>query len=482
MVFMKKVLVILDGSIAKHLLKKMMALNNNLNQYDIVYMDDAILPESIPSNFTFYKFDPTSHSKLKFILNNGLYQDALVALSTKEDTIAVISNIRSKYSDLNFGVYDQWDLDLQDKNIKYYRSNTILSNGLVEMLPNIPVFAQNIGLRQGEIMEIKIPFGSTYAYRYIGGIGQKEWKIVALYRNEKLIAVKPSLIIKPNDIIIIIGKPDVLIQVYNAITKSSTQFPMPFGNNIYLYIDMYIQTQEEIEKALEDCKILHQRLKNEKLIIRVTRSTDIDAINQIRYILSGVPNLKIDIDYYNKGIHKLLEEDKIKYDIGVLILTASLLKHKEAIRNITELKLPIFKMGKENISSLKNSLMLLNDNKIYEQLSPALFDLSLQLKITPKIFDIDPLGDQDREQLVSHLDNLSKIFNQNITLVQKKDTNPITRLNQEHDILQILPLKEDMFKKRYIKFLSTDSDLLSFDNDKFNQLLFPVVEEIDTQK
>lgn len=224
---MKNVLVILDGKIAKYLVKRMIALNNNSNQYDIVYNDDSIFSDQLPSNFTLYKFDPTSHSKLKFVLDKALYQDALVALDTKEDTIAVIANIRMKYRDLNFAVFDQWDLDLNDKNIKYYRSNDILSNGLVEQLPNIPVFAQNIGLRQGEIMEIKIPFGSTYAYRYIGSIGQKNWKIVALYRNEKLINIKPSLIIKPSDIIIVIGKPDVLIQVYNAISKSSTQFPMP---------------------------------------------------------------------------------------------------------------------------------------------------------------------------------------------------------------------------------------------------------------
>jgi len=479
---MKKVLVILDGNIAKHLIKRMIALNNNLNQYDIVYMDDSILPKNTPSNFTFYKFDPTSYSKLKFILDNGLYQDALVALSTKEDTTAVISNIRSKYIDLNFSVYDQWDLELQDSNIKYYRVNNIISNGLVEQLPNIPVFAQNIGLRQGEIMEIKVPFGSTYAYRYIGGIKQKEWKIVAVYRDEKLIAVKPSLIIKPNDTIIVIGKPDVLIQVYNAISKSSTQFPMPFGKNIYLYIDMFIQKDDEIEKAIEDCKILHQRLKNAKLIVRITRARDVDSINKIRYLLSGVENIKLDMDYYNKGIHTILKYDKIKYDIGLITLTSSLLKHKEAIRNIIELKIPIFKIGTENTSSLKNTLMLIGDNRIYEQLSPLLFDISAQLKITPKIFDIDPVGDQNRDQLISHLNNLSKIFNQNIILVQEKDSNPIKRMNKEHNILQILPLKENMFTKRYLKFFTTDSDLLSFDNNQYNQLLLPVIEESDIQK
>jgi len=40
---MKNVLVILDGHIAKHLMKRMIDLNNNFNQYDIIYTDDSIL-------------------------------------------------------------------------------------------------------------------------------------------------------------------------------------------------------------------------------------------------------------------------------------------------------------------------------------------------------------------------------------------------------------------------------------------------------
>ncbi|MEA3497865.1 MAG: potassium transporter TrkA [Campylobacterota bacterium] len=474
---MKNVLVILDGQIAKHLVKRMIDLNNNLNQYDIVYTNDNVLPADVPSNFILYKFDPTSFSKLQFILNKELYQDALIVLNSKEDTLAVIHNIRIKYKNLNFTIYDQWDLELNDKNIQYYKGNDILSNGLVEQLPNIPVFAQNIGNRQGEIMEIKIPFGSTYAYRYVGSIGQKDWKIVALYRNQKLITIKPSLILLPNDVIITIGRPDVLIQVYNAISKSQTQFPMPFGRNIYLYIDMYIQKEDEILNAIEDTKILHKRMKNRFLIVKITRHTTVELLNKIKFALVDIDDLIIDMDYHNLGIQNILKRDKGKFDIGMIVLTNSLLSYKEAIKNIITLKLPIFKVGDENISSLKSSLVLLNDNNLYEQISPILFDISNQLKVTPKVFDLDPIGDTQRDDLIAHLNNLSKIFNQNITLVKEK-LNPIRRLEKEQNILQILPLQDAMFKKRGFKFFRTNSDLLSYDMNRYNQILIPVIEEL----
>ncbi|MEA3353732.1 MAG: potassium transporter TrkA [Campylobacterota bacterium] len=474
---MKNVLVILDGQLAKSLVKRMVSLNSNLNQYDIVYYDDKIIPDIVPENFTFYKFDPTSYSKLLFIFKKSLYQDALVVLNTKEDTQAVIKNIRMNDKNINFTVYDQWGIKSDDNNIKFYKGFDILSNSLVEQLPNIPVFAQNIGLKKGEIMEIKIPFGSNYAYRYIGSIAQKDWKIIILYRNGQLMNIKPSLILKPNDVIIAAGKPEVLTQVYAAISKSKMQFPKPFGSNIYLYIDLFIQTQKEVLNALIDAKILHQRLKNTMLVIKITRPTNIDILNKIESVIHNVDNVKIDIDYHNLGIKNILKTDKKRFDIGVIILTSSLLKYKEAIKNIVSLKLPIFKVGTENISSLKNAMVLLNDDKIYEQISPVLFDVSTQLKINIKIFDVDPIGDTNREELIAHLNNLSKIFNQNINVIED-NSNPIQKIKKEHNILQVLPLREDMFNNRRIQFLTTDSDLLSFDIDKFNQLLIPVIEDI----
>ena len=474
---MKNVLVILDGHIAKHLMKRMIDLNNNFNQYDIIYTDDNIIQDNLPSNFTLYKFDPTSYTKLSFVLNKVLYQDALVVLSTKEDTIAVVQNIRKRYKDLFFNVYDNWNLELNDKYVQYYRGQDVLSNGLIEHLPNIPVFAQNIGLRQGEIMEIKVPFGSTYAYRYIGSIGQKDWRIVALYRNQQLMTVKASLIIKPNDIIIIIGKPEVLLQVYSAISKSSAQFPMPFGRNLYLYIDMYVQSENEIINVINDVKILHKRIKNSKLIVKITRHSSVAMVNKVQSLLKDVKDLVVSMDYHNKGMRKILKEDKFKFDMGMIVLTKSLLTQKEVVNDIISLKIPIFKIGNEHISSLKSSLVLLNNNKLYEQISPILFDISNQLKITPKVFDIDPIGDAKRENLLSHLNNLSKIFNQNIVVVSEK-SNPIKRLSEEQNVLQILPLKVEMFKKRKIKFFSTDSDLLSYDSNKFNQILIPVINDL----
>ena len=95
-----------------------------------------------------------------------------------------------------------------------------------------------------------------------------------------------------------------------------------------------------------------------------------------------------------------------------------------------------------------------------------------------KVFDLDPIGEKEgKSNLLDHFENLAKIFNEKLEVVTSGE-NPIRELKKQRNMLQILPLKEDMFKKRFsFKFLYTNSDFIAFDMNKFNQLLIPIVEE-----
>ncbi|RXJ98563.1 potassium transporter TrkA [Arcobacter sp. CECT 8986] len=474
---MKKILVILDGIVAKNLMQRIVETNTGENYYDIIYVNDAIVPEQKLSNFTFYKFDPTSKSKLAMVLDKNIHYEVLIVLNSKDDMLSVISNIKSHKHNLQMNILDYWNLELEDPYVNVYKGIEVLANGMVERLPNIPVIAQNIGLKHGEIMEIRIPFGSSYAYRYIGSIEQKDWRIFALYRNEKLQDLKPSSILKPNDIILVIGEPKVLMQVYSAIGKTRGQFPMPFGHNIYLYLDLFLMKKSRIEKAVYEAKHLNTKLKNTKLVIRITRPTTVGIMDMIKSKFKDDDNVIIETDYHNLGFRRIKKMDFKKFDIGMIMLTGEMFKIKEISTELMELKIPLFKLGREPVGATKNTLILLNDTNSYEQISPIVFDVSSQLKTKTKVFDIDPIGEEDKSKLLDHFENLSKIFSQKIEVVSC-EKNPIRELRKEENILQILPLKKSMFHKRFSwSFLYTNSDLLSFDMAKYNQLLIPVIED-----
>lgn len=472
---MKKILVILDGIVAKKLLDKMVSSNTNENEYDILYTDDRILPERKLSNFTFYNFDATSYSKLFPLISNNFYSEVIIVLNSKDETINVVKNIRLIKEKLSITLYDTWDIELEDNYIHYYKALEVLSNGLRERFPNTPVYAQNIGLREGEIMEIKIPFGSSYAYRYIGSIKQKDWKIFGLYRNQKLLTVKPSLVLKPNDIILVIGKPEILDNIYNIISKSQGQFPMPFGKNIYLYLDLLNIEEDEILSLVNKSIILQRKLHDAKLIVKVTNPSTMQTLDKIKAQFSQDDIYKIDIDYNYAKFEDTIKKDKNQYGLGLLVFSNTLLQYQNIFEGILKLKLPVFKAGHESLDSLKFTLSVLNDNHSYEQIASMLFDISKQLKTKVKLYDMDPLGHEKDSSLMEHFENLGTIFSQEVKIVNN-EKNPIKELEKDENILQVLPLKKSMFEKRYFKFATLDTDMLSFDISKHNQILIPIIE------
>ncbi len=475
---MKNILVILDGIVAKKLMQRIIETNTRDNSYDVIYTNDAIVPTQKASNFTFYKFDPTSESKLGMVLDKDVHSQVLIALNSKDEMLNVIKNIQNRKKHLPISILDYWGIELNDPSVTIYKGIEVLANGMVERLPNVPVMAQNIGLKQGEIMEIKIPFGSSYAYRYIGSIEQNEWKIFGLYRNQQLINIKPSLILKPNDVILVIGKPAVLMQVYNAIGKSQGQFPMPFGHNMYVYLDLYLQRRTRVVSVIEEIKYLHKMFKNTKLILRITRPTTVGLLNMIKESFAKDNSVEIKMDYYNVGMQKNLKNDISTFDVGMLVITNEILRNTDNIRSLLDLKIPVFKLGNDLKASIKKTLVLVNDVNSYEQISPVVFDVASQLKTKTKIFDMDPVGEhEDKTNLLNHFENLAKIFNEKVEVISN-DKNPIRELKKQEDTLQILPLKEGMLKKRFAwKFLYTNPDLISFDMNKYSQLLIPIIEE-----
>jgi hypothetical protein len=161
----------------------------------------------------------------------------------------------------------------------------------------------------------------------------------------------------------------------------------------------------------------------------------------------------------------------------MIVLTQEMFKNKQNLATIMDFKTPIFKLGFENVKSIKNTVVMLNDTNSYEQISSMVFDVASQLKTKTKFFDLDPIGQEDdKSNLLDHFENLAKIFNEKIDIVST-DENPIRKLKRQENMLQILPMKKDMFKKRFsFKFFYTNSDFISFDLNNYNQLLIPIVE------
>jgi len=468
---MKNILILADGIVAKHFLHRISETFISANTYTVIALDKTILPMNQPSFFTFYTFDPTSYIKLSRVLKRD-YDDIFIIMKNRVDAEESYRNIRRDQPFTRITFYNKWGIVFDDENLLNIDANELLASRLYDFLPNVPVIAQNVGLGQGEIMEVLVPFGSAYVYRHIGTIIQNQWRIVGLYRSNKLILPTPSLMIKPNDVLLLVGKPSVLESVFKAIKQELGQFPAPFGENLYLYLDMQNETVDCILNCLEQVEYLQKRIKQRKLVIRVCNPTEIKLLEKIKSLDSK--NIEIIVDYKHINPRDIIGDDILKYNIGLIICGSDIFSQNFYKQIFFLIKKPVLQLSQNSLINLKKLVVILSEDKNMEIISTTVFDVASQLDLDIELRDFKPDGDAPKKSFIlNHYENLSNIFSKNMEVLQS-EKNPIRELATEDDFLQIVPFTKKIMGNRLFSIFSTDFEKLYFKLSHNPQLFVPV--------
>ncbi|RUM67305.1 MAG: potassium transporter TrkA [Sulfurospirillum sp.] len=467
---MKNILLLLNGNIAKSFLARLKEVDLSKKRFFIVYYDDDTICEDLgrDEHFLLYKFDPTSKVKLQALLNRHDFSQAMIILANKIDTVASYENIRDSLSEIEIIIYDNWQLEIDDGMVTLIDSRDLISNILVNYLPDIPLYATHIGLGQGEIVEIKIPFGSPFTYRYISNIEQKRWKIVAIYRSGRLIIPDYKTSLKPNDSIVCVGNPHVLKSVYKSIHREVGQFPVPFGENIYLFIDMSTMSDSDIEKLIDNGMIFHSKLNSNRLVFRVINPKYGDLLNKIKSYDKA--SMKVELDFYSKDLNDLIIHDVSKFQIGLFITDDKFFTKN--IDMLHSLKTPVLKIGDKSFFNIKESAVLSNDSKAVEKISSTIFDLSTQLHLNILIYEFEDESSDEFKKVVNHFNNLSRLFNQEVKVIQTR-RNPLRELQDRDDLLQFVLFDNNIEPKSIFSYFSKNVNRLYFQLSKNYQLFLP---------
>jgi len=465
---MKKILILTDGQTGQRFVERVADTYTSENIYYVVSMNKLDIPNAKPSQFKFYQFDPTSLHKLANLLKMEFMQ-VIIALKNSLDVEISIKNIRSVKSQLRIIALDYWGLEFDDQNIVGVNTNELLSSRLLDYLPNVPVIAQNVGTGEGEIMEVLVPFGSSFVYRHVGALEQNNWKIVAMYRNQRLILPSPKRMIQPNDLLVLVGEPSVLKTVYRAIKRELGQFPAPYGNNLYLYIDMAIEDENDLLKLIKRTKYISINL-GDKLYIRVVNASNIELLSKIKS--HRTDDIIIEIDYTAKSYKDIILDDMKQMDVGLVVISSRLFAIRELRLCLYESRIPVLKLSKKPFSKLKESVVILTDNRDLEKISSTIFDISSQLSFNLELFDFTQERTEEKDRIVEHYENLSVIFSKSIKIVSE-EANPIRFLKQKDNFLYCLPFTEKMLDLPLYSLFSTDTEKLYHRLGEYHQLFIP---------
>ncbi|NOQ32217.1 MAG: potassium transporter TrkA [Helicobacteraceae bacterium] len=465
---MKKILIISDGSIGERFIERAIKTYTTDNIYYIVQIKEKKYENIVASRFKFYTFDPTSFSKLSNLLKMEFVQ-VLIMMDSQVEVTNTIKNIRLVKENLPIVVLDENELCSVDNNLTSINSTEILASRLLDYLPNVPVIAQNVGLGEGEIMEVLVPFGSSFVYRHVGAIEQIGWRISAIYRNRKLILPEPRKMVYPNDLLVIIGEPSVLQSVYRTMKKELGQFPAPFGTNLYLLIDMAVDSAESIIDLLRRSTYIHRQFKHD-LIIKIINPYDIEILSIVKSYNSE--NVYIDINYNHIERHDIILDDISKYHVGLILTSSEMFLERSVRKTLFEGKVPVLAIAEESVAKLKDAIVIISGSKDIEKVATTIFDISMQLELNMEVYNYKHEYQESKIQAIEHFKNLSTIFSKSIKVIET-DKNPMRILKNKKSFIQCIPFTEKMTKSRVSSLFSTDSELLYYKLDKHHQIFIP---------
>jgi len=443
------------------------------NNYFVTCNKAGSTPEKMGKNITLIDADPTSFSKLSRIMAETKFSNLFVVMDDKEEATYVLKNIALIDTKMRIVLVNQWDdseIGKELENITIIHTDTLLAAHLYDQLPNVPLVAQNVGLGRGEIMEVHIPFGSSYAYRHIGSIVQRKWKIAALYRDDKQLLPTNATMIKPNDTLLILGKPLVLDGVYKTINKRMGLFPEPFGKDLYLLLDFRHDKKQALQ-YLEESLYLIEKLEEKSLFVRIIYPNDFILLDKLKSYESE--NVTISIHYQNDDIKQLIEFDIHEYNIGLILNSIPTFEAEGLKETLYNLKKLVYLFGTKALMHIETSIILMNENEKMESISSTAFDITETLGLSLTLADFDPEGDfKSREMIVEHFETLTHIFNMEINIEQKV-ANPIRELSNMENILQIAPFEERLNTTGLKKLISSKIQDFILTTNKHPKLLVP---------
>jgi hypothetical protein len=476
---MQNVLILANGQIAKHFIKRLRKSRIDNNFYHIVckHKDKEIIESlNITTNISIYIEDPTSFLKLKNIISNIEFTKVFIVMENRDETLFSYKNVKLILPKIRIVIVSNWgELPIKDEYTKIIQIEEQIANALYEELPNVPVIAKNIGLGEGEIMEVLVSFGSPYAYRHVGSLTDSRWRVVAIYRDNKQIFPTPATMIKPNDKLIIIGNPIVLEEIYKRITKRKGLFPEPFGRNLYLILDT---TDKDNDKDKEDILIeineavfLSNKFTKSKLYIVIQGYCKKSILKEIK---------KFETDYIEllyikdkKNYLNIIEEEIKNYDIGLVLINNTLFK-KKFKKMLYKQKKAIYIFGENSIYNISTAVVLMGDELEMESISSALFDLSETLGIKLKLCNFDPEGEfLEKKNIIEHYETLSSLYGLSIEIEEKK-VNPIRELKEKNSILHIAPFSKSILETPILNFFSKNFSKYFLSIKKHPKLLIPI--------
>ncbi|MCO4769352.1 MAG: NAD-binding protein [Deltaproteobacteria bacterium] len=110
-----------------------------------------------------------------------------------------------------------------------------MASAIVSRIPGVVVTTSQVGLGQGDILQVLVLPGSPVVGNQIKDIATRAYLIAAIYRDGHLVIPHGDTVINAGDQVLLVGEPETLGAVASYFRLGGAQFPRQFGRTVMLW-------------------------------------------------------------------------------------------------------------------------------------------------------------------------------------------------------------------------------------------------------
>lgn len=118
---------------------------------------------------------------------------------------------------------------------KAVTSASAMISALMTRLPSVVVTTSEVGLGQGDILQVRVMRGSPVVGNSIRDVATREYLVAAIYREGELVVPHGDTVIEADDQVLLVGRPDTLRAVASYFRLGGAQFPRQFGRAVIIW-------------------------------------------------------------------------------------------------------------------------------------------------------------------------------------------------------------------------------------------------------
>lgn len=170
--------------------------------------------------------------------------------------------------------------ELEQYDVKVINPILIASESVLNIIQKNYARPNNIGLGNGEIVEVIIRRRSHIVDRKMRFLAPSRWKVAAAYRNGSFIVPDGDFKLQIGDRVVLVGEPKVVENIVNILMIGKPEFPLQYGQSFA------VMANGLVEKDAVEINYFFNNTKAKKYLWydteghKVTDSQEVEIINK----------------------------------------------------------------------------------------------------------------------------------------------------------------------------------------------------------